>query len=303
MAYYYICNDCYYTEDNSIKLNKVVSQNLLKYFVTIYFMQKILLGPAGSPAKSTIEGLDVIKKLGLQAMEVEFTHGIKMSEELANQIASENKKYNIFLSVHAPYFINLASEEKAKINASKKRILDSCKLGHLMGAKFIVFHSGFYGKYSKEQTYHIIKNEMDEINKIIKQNKWNVKLAPETTGKPTQFGDIDEIINIANELKCSLCLDPAHIFARNNGKIDYDEILDKLKILKLEHLHCHFSGINYSAKGERNHVNLDSKPDFVKFARIILKRKINCTIISESPNTWKDSIKMKKIFERLGYRF
>jgi deoxyribonuclease-4 len=172
-----------------------------------------------------------------------------------------------------------------------------------MGAKNIVFHPGYYGKKTKQETYDIIKAEMDEMSKIIKHNKWGTMLAPETTGKGSQFGDIDETISIVKELRCSLCLDPAHIFARNNGKIDYGEIFDKLSKLKQKSTHCHFSGINYSAKGERNHVVLDHKPDFDLFAKTIMKRKINCTIISESPITYKDSIKMKRIFEKLGYSF
>jgi len=266
-------------------------------------MQEILLGPAGTPAKSTFEGLEAVKKLGLQAMEVQFSHGINMSSELAKKIGEENKKYNIHLSIHAPYYINLASEEKQKVTDSKKRILESCRLGHLMGARHIVFHPGYYGKKSKEETYDMIKTEMAEMQKIIKNNKWSTALAPETTGKGSQFGDLDETIRIAKEIKCSMCLDSAHIFARNNGKIDYDEVFDKLRKTKEHHIHSHFSGVNYSAKGERNHINLGSKPDFFEYAKTIMKKKISITIISETPITWKDSLKMKKIFEKMGYRF
>jgi deoxyribonuclease-4 len=264
---------------------------------------KILLGPAGTPAKSTIDGLKVVKELGLQAMEVEFVHGIGMGIALAKQIGEENKKFNIKLSVHAPYFINLCSEEKAKIFASKKRILDSCERGHHMGAEFIVFHPGFYGSRTKSDTYDMIRNEIDEMNEVIKKNKWDVKLAPETTGKGTQFGDIDETVSMAKDTKCSLCLDPAHIFARNNGKIDYDEVLYKIKTLKREHLHCHFSGIAYTIKGERNHVVLGDKPNFKEFAETLMKKKMNCTVICESPITWKDSLKMKGILQKMGYKF
>ena len=87
----------------------------------------------------------------------------------------------------------------------------------------------------------------------------------------------------------------------SDEKINYKEIFKKLKSFR--HIHCHFSNINYSEKGELNHLNLDSKPDFKGLAREILKRKINTTIISESPITWKDSLKMKHVFENLGYKF
>ena len=264
---------------------------------------KICLGPAGSPAKSTIDGLPAVRELGLQAMEVEFTHGIKMNLPLARQIGKENEKYRIQLSIHAPYFINLASEELAKRNASKKRILDSCERANLLGANVVVFHAAYYGKKSREETYRIVREEMLDMMKIIRKNRWNVNLAPETTGKISQFGTLDEIIKLVKDIHCSFCLDCAHIYARNQGKMDYKEIFDKLKPLKLKDLHCHFSNITYTSKGERMHLNLDSKPDFKGFAKQILKRKINTTIISESPITWKDSLKMKHIFENLGYKF
>ncbi|MFH0832941.1 MAG: TIM barrel protein [Candidatus Aenigmatarchaeota archaeon] len=266
---------------------------------------QILLGPAGSPAKSTMEGIVAVKKLGLQAMEVQFSHGVKMSLLLAKQVGETAKKEQIELSVHAPYFINLVSEEKRKIDESKKRILDSCERGHLFAwnrATNIVFHPAYFGKLSKEQTYQRVKEEMRDIMSVIKEKKWNVRLAPETTGKHSAFGSLDETIAIAKELKCGLCIDLAHLYARNNGKIDYAEVLDKVNALKRDHLNFHFSGINYSSKGELNHLNL-SKPEFEPFARELLKRKINATIISESPITWKDSLKMKKIFEKLGYKF
>lgn len=266
-------------------------------------MQRILLGPAGSPAKSTLEGLSAINELKLQAMEVQFTHGVGMGLPLAKQIGDENKSAKISLSVHAPYYINLLSEEKAKVAASKKRILDSCERAHLMGASPIVFHSGYYGKLSKEESYNIVKNEIKDMMKTIREKKWGAELAPEIGGKHSAFGSLEELIALVKEIKCGLCVDMAHLYARNSGRIDYAEVLDKLKVLRLKHYHFHFSGITYTDKGERAHINLDSKPDFAVFAKEILRRKINCTIISESPVTWKDSLKMKTIFQRLGHKF
>ncbi len=261
----------------------------------------IYLGPAGTPAKSTIEGVPALEELGLQAMEVQFSHGIGMSLTLAKQIGEENKKYRKILSIHAPYYINLTSSDMAKVKASKQRILDSCERGHLMGAGNIVFHPAYYGKQDKEEIYSAVKREILDMMATIKKRKWNVNLAPETTGKHTQFGTLDEIICLAKETGCSFCIDFAHIYARNNGVIDYEEIFDKLSSFK--NIHCHFSNINFSAKGELNHLVLDHRPDFELLANEILQRKHNVTIISESPVTWQDSLKMKAVFERLGYKF
>lgn len=266
---------------------------------------KIKLGPAGSGgyAKSTLEGVQKLPKLGLQALEVEFVRGVGMGIPLAKQIGAEAKKQGIGLSCHAPYYINLASKEKIKIKQSKKRILDSCERMHHMGGGHVVFHPSYFGGQDKEKVFQMTKEAILDMMKTVKKNKWNCKLAPETTGKHSALGSLDETIRLAKETGCNMCLDPAHLFARGYGRLDFREMFDKLKPLNLKHLHCHFSGITYTSKGERTHKNLDKHPDFRKFAKEILHRKLDITIISESPVTWKDSLKMKRILEKMGYKF
>ncbi|MBI5332361.1 MAG: TIM barrel protein [Candidatus Aenigmarchaeota archaeon] len=267
----------------------------------------INLGPAGSPTGNTLDGIAKVKELELQSMEVQFTHGIAMGIELAKQIGETAKAHGIELSVHAPYYINLASEEKEKIKASKLRILESCRRGHYFGTRRpakIIFHPAYFGKRSKEEAFAMAKQEIEDMQDIIKKNNWNTILCPETTGKHSALGSLDEIIALAKDTKCSMCIDLAHLYARNNGKIDYDDVLGKAMTAKhIKHMHFHFSGINYSAKGELNHLVLDHNPDFKPFAQLLLKKKQDCTIISESPITWKDSLNMKRIFENLGHKF
>ena len=96
-------------------------------------------------------------------------------------------------------------------------------------------------------------------------------------------------------------MDFAHIYARNRGNIDYSQVLDKIQEAGHSHVQSHFSNINFGLKGELNHLILDGKPPFEPLARELLKRKLDATIICESPITWKDSLKMKEIFEGLGH--
>ena len=255
----------------------------------------IRLGPAGSPMKSTLDGLGYIKEIGLSAMEVEFTYGVRMQNELAEEIGKLAEKLDIKLSVHAPYYINLASAEKQKIGASKKRILDSCERAHYLKASHVVFHAGFYGKLKENECYEMIKKEVIEMQDIIKENKWKTELAPETTGKKSQFGSLSEILKLKDEIKCNICVDFAHLHARDNT-INYPSVFDQLSGLK--HIHSHFSGIEFTDKGERRHLVME-RNDFLPLAKEILKRKTDITIISESPVTWEDSLKMKNIIETL----
>lgn len=266
---------------------------------------KIRLGPAGSGgyAGSTLEGVQKLPELELQSLEVEFVRGVHMGIPLAKQVGAEAKKQNIELSVHAPYWINLASKEKIKIAQSKKRILDSCERMHHMGGGPVVFHPSYFGGQDKEKVFQITKEAILDMMKVIKKRGWNCQLAPETTGKHSALGSLGETIRLVKETGCYLCVDFAHLFARQYGKIDYAKILDKLKSLRFKHLHIHFSGIEYTAKGERNHLVMDHNPSFRPLAKEILHRKLDVTIISESPITFRDSLKMRKIIENMGYEF
>ena len=266
---------------------------------------KIHLGPAGTPAKSTLEGVSKVKELGLHCMEVQFSHGINMSIDLAKKIGKERERVGIELSVHAPYYINLASKDPKKVKESRQRILDSCERAHHMGAKHVVFHPAYFGGKDRESIYQVTKEHIMDMMETVKRKNWDVLISPETTGKHSALGSLEETIRLSKETKCSLCVDFAHLFARNYGRIDFAEIFEKLKTLRKKHLHCHFSGIEYTSKGEKNHMNMNHSPDFRKLVKPLLKQKWlnSVTIISESPITWKDSLRMKGILERMGYRW
>jgi deoxyribonuclease-4 len=266
---------------------------------------RIRLGPAGSGgyAHSTLEGVQRLPDLGLQAMEVEFVRGVGMGIPLAKSVGAAAKKNNIKLSVHAPYYINLASKEPIKIKQSKKRILDSCERMHHMGGGPVVFHPAYFGGMDKELVYNITKEAIIDMMKTIKKKKWKCELATETTGKHSALGSLEETIRLVNETGITPCIDFAHLFARNYGRIDYGEVFDKIRFLKLKRLHIHFSNIEFTAKGERRHMVMDHQPAFAPLAKEILDRKLDVTIISETPITWEDSINMREIFEKLGYKF
>src|SRR3989338_6185994 len=255
-------------------------------------MNKILIGPGGTAGLGYDEGLKRLHELKLGALEVEFTHGVNMSNATAKAVGEIAKKFDIALSCHAPYFINLASEEKAKITASKKRILDSCEKAYYLGAKCVVFHPAYFGKMDKKNVYKIVKEEVTDLMGTINQNKWDVELALETTGKHSAFGDLDELLQLVKEIKCALTLDFAHMKARTEGKMGYGEMLDKVKGFK--HIHSHFSGIEWTAKGERRHLLTPDK-EIKDLLNEIVKRKIDITVINESPDPIGDAYKMKQI--------
>jgi len=247
----------------------------------------IKVGPGGTSGLGYELGLKEIKAKNLGCLEVEFTYGVKMSNSEAKKIGE--MAGNIKLSVHAPYYINLASFDEKKVLASKKRILDSCERAHYLNAENVVFHAGFYQKKDKEEIYQVIKKELIDLQKTIKNKNWNINLCPETTGKKTQFGSLQELQRLKKEINIDYCVDFSHLLARE-GKINYSSLLKKLP----RKFHSHYSGIEYTKKGEKRHLLVNIN-DFKKLAAELKKQNKNVTIICESPDPMGDAVKMKKV--------
>jgi deoxyribonuclease-4 len=254
----------------------------------------IKIGPAGSGGLGNLKGIHKVARMKLDCMEVEFTYGVRRSMDHAREVGALAKEKGIVLSVHAPYYINLASDEKEKIVASKKRILDSCERADALGARNVVFHAGFYQKKTAAQTYRLIKKAIVEIQKKISKKKWKVKLCPEITGKASQFGSVEELLKLMKETGCGICVDFAHLYARYQGGIDYVGIIKKLP----KKFHAHFSGIEYGPKGERKHLKT-TKKFFEPLAEALLKTRREVTLICESPQPHKDAAMMKRVVTAL----
>ena len=259
-------------------------------------MVNISIGPSGlGPVKTAEEVLELYSKSGFGNCEIDFTYQVYMNKEQAEKINKFAKKNKVDLSIHAQYFVNLNSEEKDKIYASMQRILKCCEVGDALGAKSIVFHSGYYGKSKdKEETYQNIKKRIIEMMEIIKENKWDVKLCPETMGKVNVFGSVEEISRLVKETGCSFCIDFAHILARDK-KVDYEKIK---KLFPQKEWHCHFSGIEYGEKGERNHINLKREQWKELFENLPKDKDI--TIVCESPDRIENCVEGLKVLKTLN---
>ncbi len=274
----------------------------------------LLFGPAGvphsSPKKSTEEGIKQVAKLGLDCMELEFVQGVRMKPDLARKVNRLRQKLGLELTVHAPYFINLNSREPEKVRKSIERILDSARIGYLAGAKSVTFHAAFYQKDDPEKVYQRVKVALIEILSTLDKEGIRIDIRPETTGKPTQFGTLEEILRLSQEFPGRVypCVDFAHLHARyNGGQNSYEEFAETLdKIGKalgneaLENMHIHISGIAYGPKGEKNHLNLmESDMNYRDLIRAFVDKGIKGCVVSESPNLEGDALMLKKLYQEL----
>jgi len=260
-------------------------------------MAKIKFGPGGlGPVKDAIENLEEFHRLGLRACEIEFVHSVYIKKrEDAEKIGKRARELGISLSIHASYYVNLNATEPEKIEGTKKRILGACEVGHYLGARSIVFHPGYYSKMSSEDAAFKIIEGIKDIQKVIKEKGWNVELCPETMGKVNVFGSIEEIRRLVDATGCSFCIDFAHILARNGGEYTFDKIS---KTFSEKKWHCHFSGIEYGEKGERNHIPTP-KSEWEKVLKFLKKLDKEIVIICESPNPVLDSVKGKEIWKEI----
>ncbi|MFA5060797.1 MAG: TIM barrel protein [Candidatus Pacearchaeota archaeon] len=258
-------------------------------------MVNIKLGPAGlGPVSEAFSNLEEIYNKGLQACETEFVRQIYIKKEDAIEIGKKAKELGIVLSIHAPYYVNLNSKEIEKVNASKERILKCCEIGQYLGAKQVVFHPGYYGDLSKEETFKNIKERITEMMEVIKKNKWDVEICPETMGKVNVFGSIEDISNLAKETGCSFCIDFAHILARYKEN-KFDEIE---KFFPQKRWHCHFSGIEYGEKGEKKHL-VTSEENWKGLFNFLKNLDKEIVIINESPRSLEDSVNGLKILNKM----
>jgi deoxyribonuclease IV len=257
-------------------------------------MSTIKFGPTGiGPVKEAISNLESYSKLGLKAAEVLFTYGVYIKkDEDAIAIGKAAKKFGIQLSIHAQYWVNLNSKEEEKIEASKKRILKCCEVGHLLGAKRVVFHPGFYSGMKSEEAAVKIKEGILEMQEVVKKNKWDVELCPEVMGKVNVFGSIDEVAGLIKDAGCGCCIDIAHVLARY-GKYEFDALEKAFPHKKWQ---VHFSGIEYGEKGEKKH-KVTPVEEWKKVLDFLKGLDKEVVLICESPDAVNDSVAGMKLFD------
>lgn len=272
---------------------------------------RLLFGTAGvplsTPERNTLNGISYVKALGLSTMELEFVRNINIGKELAKEVKKTAEKEGVTLTCHGQYFINLNSKEKEKKDASVQRILNAARRAYECGAVSMTFHAAFYQGDDSKKVYEVVKESLKNITKTLKNEGVNIWVRPETTGKPTQFGDIYELAKLSSEIDNVMpTIDFAHLHARTGGKNNtYQEFCEILNIVEkhlgkdgLNNMHIHMAGINYTDKGERNHLNLkESDFNYKDLISAWHEYKIKGVVISESPNIENDAILLKKEYD------
>lgn len=276
-------------------------------------MSRFWFGPAGKPI--TLKSADILKapsflrEMGLNAMEYEAVRGVNIREDKARALGQEARVNGVRLSLHAPYFINLAGK-KDVVEGSIRRLKESVEAAHWMGAYVVVFHPGYYkdAPTRRDALRRVIENLEPVAEYRAQIGASDVWLGPETTGKTSQVGDLSEVLEISRSVEgVRPVVDFAHLYARSGGKFitSKDHIVQVITTIErelgtwaLKPLHAHFSKIEYGKGGEREHHNLGEEgygPDFSIVCSTLCELGVDTVIISESPVLEQDALVMLKI--------
>lgn len=276
-----------------------------------------LFGPGGnsedfyaSGHKATLEAPKFVKEYGLDAYEYEAGNGLRTSDATLTAIGRAATENQIAMSLHAPYFISLSSVEETKRTAAVGYIKQSIHDAELLGAKTIVIHCGGVAKITREEGMKLSKETLSMLLSDLSLPN-GIRLGLETMGKINQLGTLEEVIELCklDESVFAPVVDFGHLNARNLGDYfktadDYRRVFstigEKLSPDRANELHCHFSKIEFTQKGEKKHLTFDDEvfgPNFEGLAEAIVREGVSPTIICESDGTMaRDALTMKKLY-------
>lgn len=276
-------------------------------------------GPAGNSesyianvSKATLNAPKWLSEIGLDCYEYQCGKGVNVGEETARSIGAKAREYGIALSLHAPYFINLANPEEESLKKNIGYLLSSCEAADWMGATRVIVHTGALMKRTRREAMDIAKPAMQVVLSACDDAGYgHIALCPETMGKINQLGDLDEVLELCQlDERLIPCVDFGHLYARTLGELTGDEacavILNAMENAlgaeRASRFHSHFSKIEFTPNGgEKRHLTFaqdDFGPDWTPLARAVAERGWSPTFICESSGTQaEDALQMKRIYQ------
>ena len=274
-------------------------------------------GPAGNaesfPYKSSVDAPRWLQELGLDCYEYQCGKGVRVKEDTAVALGRQAQEHGIALSLHAPYFINLANPDPESQEKTIGYITSSCLVADQMGATRVVIHSGALMKRTREEAMNIALPFLKEIVAVCQdQGFGHITLCPETMGKINQLGDLDEVLRLCQGHESLIpCVDFGHLYARSLGKDEGAEAVERM-LSRMEselgtdrasRFHSHFSHIEFTPNGgEKCHRTFDDNggygPAWEPLAQAVAERGWSPTFICESAGTQaEDALTMKRIYQ------
>ena len=276
-----------------------------------------IFGPAGNPdnfpGKSSADAPGWLREIGLDCYEYQCGKGIHVGEESAGRIGRAAKEHGIVLSLHAPYFINLANPDPQALQKTIGYITGACRAADWMGAKRVVIHSGALMKRPRREALDTALRSLKEVIAACDGEGFgHITLCPETMGKINQLGNLDEVLELCGvDGRLLPCVDFGHLYARSLGADDGREAMERMldrmeEVLgpdRARRFHSHFSHIEFTpGGGEKCHRTFADDggygPDWTPLAAAVAHRGWSPVFICESAGTQaEDALTMKQIYQ------
>ena len=274
-------------------------------------------GPAGNalsfPYKSSVEAPKWLRELGLDCYEYQCGKGIHVGQETAARVGKAAEDHGITLSLHAPYFINLANPDPESLSKTIGYITGACRVADQMGAGRVIIHSGALMKRSRKEAQQTALQSLQEVIRACDEMGFgHIALCPETMGKINQLGDLDEVLELCTlDERLVPCIDFGHLYARSLGALNGLEscvkMLDRVEEIlgrdRASRFHSHFSHIEFTPNGgEKCHRTFEDcggfGPDWEPLAAEVARRGWSPVFICESAGTQAaDALAMKRYYE------
>lgn len=275
-------------------------------------------GPAGNSEsfyaagyKATVEAPKWLQGLGLTAYEYQCGRGVRVSAETARVMGETAAAHGIQLSLHAPYYISLASAEPQKRDNSIRYIVESAKAVTAMGGTRIVVHPGGLGGLSRAEATALASTTLLRAQQALDDEGLSmVRICPETMGKINQLGDLDEVLQFCQVDERFLpCVDFGHLNSRTLGGLNskeafaavLDRLTNELGAERGAQFHAHFSKIEYTGGGEKRHLTFEDTvygPEPAPLMQLVRERGLTPTFICESDGTQaEDACALKRLYE------
>jgi deoxyribonuclease-4 len=203
-----------------------------------------------------------LDELDLDWIELQCTRGVKMKAEQAHLYRELADQHGIGISIHGPYFISLASGNSDVVARSRDRILQCFDLATQLQTDRIIFHPGYFPGKTADDRRLAVNRIVHELNSLRHDVPNGVCVYPETAGKNSQIGSLDEIIKICERVDYAKpCIDLAHIHAFEHGSLwnvsditnVFLQIKSRLGDSYLDSIHVHMYPVDYDSHGEKKH--------------------------------------------------
>lgn len=280
----------------------------------------IKFGPSGSDEvfaadsryRGTVDMPLYVKSLGLDCFEYSFGKGVRMNHETAHAIGASFADEGVEISVHAPYFINFANPDPAKIDNSFGYVVASLEALKALGGNRCVFHPGSPLTRTREEAWVDLERNVARLAEVLHElGLDDMRVCPETMGKLNQMGTVEEVAKLcALDKVFTPCVDFGHVNAREQGSLrtadDFKRVIDTfgryIEWERVSTMHVHFSKIEYTAKGEKCHLTMDDTtygPEFEPLADVLVEYGMEPYIVSESAGTQgRDAVYMRDVYLR-----